>query len=211
VVLTRTHGVRRKLNQPFHRLFLNKLPILEQCCLWTSSTQPRSDPSVIASGAVDPPSCAAFVVLPLDKLPFSKQLLVAVCFLFCFVARTVHKTTPFPKNNNNSFPDSNSSSKMSSVVMKGSRVVKCMTRTSYINSFVRNSSQPAGNSTMKALVYGGPNKKAWQEMPKPTILEAGDAIIKITTTTLCGTDLHILKGDGKQYIFQVNRVYIFNQ
>jgi len=48
---------------------------------------------------------------------------------------------------------------------------------------------------MKALVYHGPGKKSWEEKPKPTILEATDAIIKIYKTTICGTDLHILKGD----------------
>ena len=48
---------------------------------------------------------------------------------------------------------------------------------------------------MKALVYLGPDKKAMQERPKPTIGAATDAIVRITTTTICGTDLHILKGD----------------
>lgn len=49
--------------------------------------------------------------------------------------------------------------------------------------------------TMKALVYHGPNLVALEERPKPTIIDATDAIIRITTTTICGTDLHILKGD----------------
>ncbi|MBK6861637.1 MAG: zinc-dependent alcohol dehydrogenase family protein [Saprospiraceae bacterium] len=48
---------------------------------------------------------------------------------------------------------------------------------------------------MKALVYHGPGKKAWEEKPKPTITEPTDAIVKILKTTICGTDLHILKGD----------------
>ena len=48
---------------------------------------------------------------------------------------------------------------------------------------------------MKALVYHGPGKKSWEEKPKPTILEATDAVVKIYKTTICGTDLHILKGD----------------
>jgi alcohol dehydrogenase len=48
---------------------------------------------------------------------------------------------------------------------------------------------------VKALVYGGPGKIEWTEKPKPTIQEPTDAIVKITTTTICGTDLHILKGD----------------
>ena len=49
--------------------------------------------------------------------------------------------------------------------------------------------------TMKALVYGGPGKKAWQEMPMPIVRDPGDAVVRITTSTICGTDLHILKGD----------------
>jgi len=48
---------------------------------------------------------------------------------------------------------------------------------------------------MKALVYHGPGKKNWEEMPKPKIIETTDAIVKILKTTICGTDLHILKGD----------------
>ena len=48
---------------------------------------------------------------------------------------------------------------------------------------------------MKALVYLGPGKKEWKECPKPDITAPTDAIIKITKTTICGTDLHILKGD----------------
>jgi len=49
--------------------------------------------------------------------------------------------------------------------------------------------------TMKALVYGGPGQRAWQPAPKPVIREPGDAIVRITASTICGTDLHILKGD----------------
>jgi len=48
---------------------------------------------------------------------------------------------------------------------------------------------------MKALVYGGPGLKTLEDRPKPEIMEAGDAIVKIVKTTICGTDLHILKGD----------------
>lgn len=51
------------------------------------------------------------------------------------------------------------------------------------------------STTMKALVYHGPGKCAWEDKPRPTIQDAGDAIVRITTTTICGTDLHILKGD----------------
>jgi alcohol dehydrogenase len=48
---------------------------------------------------------------------------------------------------------------------------------------------------MKALVYNGPGKKALEEWPKPDIAAPTDAIVKIVKTTICGTDLHILKGD----------------
>jgi alcohol dehydrogenase len=48
---------------------------------------------------------------------------------------------------------------------------------------------------MKALVYHGPGKKAWEEKPGPLIIVQTDAIVKILKTTICGTDLHILKGD----------------
>jgi alcohol dehydrogenase len=48
---------------------------------------------------------------------------------------------------------------------------------------------------MKALVYQGPGKKSLEERPKPKIIDPTDAIIKIVKTTICGTDLHILKGD----------------
>ncbi len=51
------------------------------------------------------------------------------------------------------------------------------------------------DKTMKALVYHGPGKKSWEEKPKPVIKEPTDAVIKILKTTICGTDLHIMKGD----------------
>jgi threonine dehydrogenase-like Zn-dependent dehydrogenase len=49
--------------------------------------------------------------------------------------------------------------------------------------------------TMKALVYRGPGKKTLEVHAKPDISAKTDAIVKITKTTICGTDLHILKGD----------------
>lgn len=48
---------------------------------------------------------------------------------------------------------------------------------------------------MKALIYQGPGKKALEECPTPTLTASTDAIVKVTMTTICGTDLHILKGD----------------
>jgi alcohol dehydrogenase len=48
---------------------------------------------------------------------------------------------------------------------------------------------------MKALVYHGPGVKALEEHAPPALAAPGDAIVRITKTTICGTDLHILKGD----------------
>ena len=48
---------------------------------------------------------------------------------------------------------------------------------------------------MRAVVYHGPGHKAWEEVPDPEIIGDGDAIVRIDAATICGTDLHILKGD----------------
>nr|WP_321527582.1 zinc-dependent alcohol dehydrogenase family protein [Sedimenticola selenatireducens] len=48
---------------------------------------------------------------------------------------------------------------------------------------------------MQALVYRGPGSKSLDSVPKPTVLQSTDAVVRITKTTICGTDLHILKGD----------------
>ncbi|MCL2075049.1 MAG: zinc-dependent alcohol dehydrogenase family protein [Betaproteobacteria bacterium] len=48
---------------------------------------------------------------------------------------------------------------------------------------------------MKALVYNGPGQKTWTDKANPAIEKPTDAIVRITYTTICGTDLHILKGD----------------
>jgi alcohol dehydrogenase len=49
--------------------------------------------------------------------------------------------------------------------------------------------------TMKALVYHGPGRKSWEQTVKPKLQEPTDAIVRILKTTICGTDLHIMKGD----------------
>jgi alcohol dehydrogenase len=49
--------------------------------------------------------------------------------------------------------------------------------------------------TMNALVYHGPGERSWDEIPDPTIQQPTDAIVRIGSSTICGTDLHILKGD----------------
>src|SRR5436190_5857631 len=48
---------------------------------------------------------------------------------------------------------------------------------------------------MKALVYHGPGLRGWEEKPDPNIQEPTDVIVRIDSSTICGTDLHILKGD----------------
>jgi alcohol dehydrogenase len=48
---------------------------------------------------------------------------------------------------------------------------------------------------MKALVYHGPGQRSWETVPDPQLQDPTDAIVRIDTSTICGTDLHILKGD----------------
>jgi len=55
--------------------------------------------------------------------------------------------------------------------------------------------QQERKSAMKALVYHGPGQRSWDSVPDPTILEPTDAIVRVDTSTICGSDLHILKGD----------------
>jgi alcohol dehydrogenase len=53
---------------------------------------------------------------------------------------------------------------------------------------------------MKALVYRGPGRKEWADRPMPTVQAPTDAVVRITKTTICGTDLHILKGDVPEVV-----------
>ena len=48
---------------------------------------------------------------------------------------------------------------------------------------------------MKALVYHGPGKRSWEDVPDRAIQDPEDAVVRVDTFTICGTDLHILKGD----------------
>jgi alcohol dehydrogenase len=48
---------------------------------------------------------------------------------------------------------------------------------------------------MRALVYHGPGEKAWEEFPAPAIQDPTDALVRVDAVTICGTDLHILRGD----------------
>jgi alcohol dehydrogenase len=50
-------------------------------------------------------------------------------------------------------------------------------------------------AAMKALVYQGPGKKEWKDVPDAAIQEPADVVVRVDTTTICGTDLHILQGD----------------
>ena len=53
---------------------------------------------------------------------------------------------------------------------------------------------------MHALVYHGPNTKAWEEVAKPTLQDDTDAIVRVDAVTICGSDLHILKGDVPEVV-----------
>ena len=48
---------------------------------------------------------------------------------------------------------------------------------------------------MKALTYGGPGVRTWETVPDPAVQEPTDVVVEIDSSTICGTDLHILKGD----------------
>ncbi|MBP2471820.1 alcohol dehydrogenase [Crossiella equi] len=48
---------------------------------------------------------------------------------------------------------------------------------------------------MKAMVFHGPGRRSWEEVPAPELVDPGDAVVRVTSATICGTDLHILKGD----------------
>ena len=48
---------------------------------------------------------------------------------------------------------------------------------------------------MKALVYHGPRTMSWDDVPDAKVQDATDAVVRVDTTTICGTDLHILQGD----------------
>ena len=50
-------------------------------------------------------------------------------------------------------------------------------------------------AVLKALVYYGPGKRAWEEVPDPAVIDPEDAVVKVDAFTICGTDLHILRGD----------------
>ncbi|HSS54348.1 MAG TPA: alcohol dehydrogenase catalytic domain-containing protein [Gaiellales bacterium] len=51
---------------------------------------------------------------------------------------------------------------------------------------------------MKALVYHGPDHRSWDSVTDPTIQEPSDIVVEIATTTICGSDLQILKGDVRE-------------
>jgi alcohol dehydrogenase len=68
-------------------------------------------------------------------------------------------------------------------------------RRTEVTTLDREPTDETRSAVMNALVYNGPGRRAWKEVPKPAVRDAGDAVVRITTTTICGTDLHILKGD----------------
>src|SRR3984957_21306387 len=64
-------------------------------------------------------------------------------------------------------------------------------RTARLEATPRRPSEAA----LYALVYHGPGRKAWEEVPDPEIIDECDVIVRVDATTICGTDLHILAGD----------------
>ena len=56
---------------------------------------------------------------------------------------------------------------------------------------------------MKALVYHGPGRRAWEEAPDAVIHEPTDAVVRVDAVTICGTDLHILGGDVPEWLLTV--------
>lgn len=52
---------------------------------------------------------------------------------------------------------------------------------------------------MRAMVFHGPGQKSWDEVPDPIITQPTDAIIRVEAVTICGTDLHILRGDVPEF------------
>ncbi|MDA0638282.1 zinc-dependent alcohol dehydrogenase family protein [Nonomuraea sp. MCN248] len=48
---------------------------------------------------------------------------------------------------------------------------------------------------MKAMIYNGPGRRDWEEVPDPRLTAPTDAVVRVDAVTICGTDLHILKGD----------------
>jgi alcohol dehydrogenase len=49
--------------------------------------------------------------------------------------------------------------------------------------------------SMRAAVYTGPGRPSWDDVPTPIVIEPTDAVVRVDAVTICGTDLHILKGD----------------
>ena len=62
-------------------------------------------------------------------------------------------------------------------------------------AMARTTRSTSGAPTMMAFVYNGPGQKGVEERPIPETHGHGDAVVKMVKTTICGTDLHILKGD----------------
>jgi alcohol dehydrogenase len=68
-------------------------------------------------------------------------------------------------------------------------------RTLLSGCILRMSGRYQEDHAMKALVYEGPGSKTWKDVPDPTVRDDTDAIVRVDATTICGSDLHILKGD----------------
>lgn len=76
----------------------------------------------------------------------------------------------------------------------GTRLASSSVTMSKTQTLMESAEIETRSTTMKALVFHGPGRRAWEDKPRPVIKDPTDAIVRITTTTICGTDLHILKG-----------------
>src|SRR3712207_9071066 len=77
----------------------------------------------------------------------------------------------------------------------GRRILGSLGRVIVIEVYKCHRGKREGGNSMQALIYHGPGQKQWESKSDPKIEDPTDAIVKIDTTTICGTDLHILKGD----------------
>jgi alcohol dehydrogenase len=77
----------------------------------------------------------------------------------------------------------------------GSAIYRAKQESYVLPQLFANRGRRSVTRTMKAVVYHGPGKKAWEDVPTPIILDDTDVIVRVDAVTICGSDLHILKGD----------------
>src|SRR3954469_14044615 len=64
-----------------------------------------------------------------------------------------------------------------------------------VSRTVSAASRSGSGGIVRALVYHGPGRKSWDDVADPEIQQDTDAVVRVDAVTICGTDLHILKGD----------------